>query len=848
MKRAAWLTVQGRCTAITSSPAPSAQTQQRFASKKRRGVSLKRPKLAPTPTPTPTAPPTPTPAPTPFDDFFEPIPKKAEQTPAKQTDNTPDAPTADTLREARRIDLQAARERLVEERAATRARLAEEDALRSAEEAASWEAARTAAKTELLKGIEEEGGAEVLQALRRLKKGVRRKKKKNTPPEKEMQETVQETEVEPIPEPTQPERKKKRRRSKPLGMTTEVPQLLLSKVERAALNQTRTVDHNSMALLGQEEEARDEVKGEEEKGAEVDTKVDVASRRRKAMLTTLSLIEDAADSEIKGKGKTPAVVDTVVEEDDMDTPIDEGRTLPQPTNLPRPVDASEDYVTKREKNGVTYRSHGTQVYLRGAAACDTDYAPYTEWEDIYANVPPSRHDALPHIIKHVEDNGFDAVSTVQRFAMPFVLGGADMVVQSQTGTGKTLAYLIPAICTAVTGKKMDRRLHASTSPSVLILSPSRVVAKQVHEELNKLLGVGARTLREHHEKDVEEGTRMEKTFDEVAGDKEDETPQISRTGIVAKLLCEGTEGSNPEGWGKFSSRGCDILVATVSALSTYIAHFESDNKLYYGSISQVVIDEPDAINMKLESLRYILRAIHTDKYQALVESKTQYPRVQVTLWGATPDKGIKGKELVYRLPELIRLVNGDPKDTPKGDIVKVTVGTSLLNPDVQHRLYASSYRMKFDVLNGWFRSGELSVRTDKIIIFCKGTNEAEQICTQLRSSYPEEKDVFEVLTGDLDSGLGLLRLKGFRRGKKSVLITTDMSVRGLDAPECNKVVCLGLPHSAHDWVHAVGRCSRSGRPGVAYTVFTHLDVEKVPTIMSYVLHLFGKFVKGSVLL
>src|SRR3954453_11116741 len=83
----------------------------------------------------------------------------------------------------------------------------------------------------------------------------------------------------------------------------------------------------------------------------------------------------------------------------------------------------------------------------------------------------------PEILKAIERMGFEEASPIQSAAIPVLLKGADVVGQSQTGTGKTAAFAIPAI------ELVDPALRA---PQVLILCPTRELAVQVAEEVAKL--------------------------------------------------------------------------------------------------------------------------------------------------------------------------------------------------------------------------------------------------------------------------------------------------------------------------------------------------------------------------
>ena len=59
--------------------------------------------------------------------------------------------------------------------------------------------------------------------------------------------------------------------------------------------------------------------------------------------------------------------------------------------------------------------------------------------------PFSELGLAPEILKAVERMGFEEASPIQSAAIPVLLEGADVVGQSQTGSGKTAAFGIPAI-------------------------------------------------------------------------------------------------------------------------------------------------------------------------------------------------------------------------------------------------------------------------------------------------------------------------------------------------------------------------------------------------------------------
>ena len=81
------------------------------------------------------------------------------------------------------------------------------------------------------------------------------------------------------------------------------------------------------------------------------------------------------------------------------------------------------------------------------------------------------------ILRALNDMGFEEPTPIQREAIPVAKSGQDMIGQAQTGTGKTAAFGIPAL------EQVDPTIQ---DPQVLILSPTRELAIQVAEELNKM--------------------------------------------------------------------------------------------------------------------------------------------------------------------------------------------------------------------------------------------------------------------------------------------------------------------------------------------------------------------------
>ncbi|MBM6551908.1 DEAD/DEAH box helicase [Marinomonas ostreistagni] len=94
----------------------------------------------------------------------------------------------------------------------------------------------------------------------------------------------------------------------------------------------------------------------------------------------------------------------------------------------------------------------------------------------------SEFDLDSRLMKSFGHLGFNEATEIQARAIPEAMAGKDLLASSKTGSGKTLAYLLPAIHRMYTRKALTKR-----DPRVLILVPTRELAKQVFATLRTLI-------------------------------------------------------------------------------------------------------------------------------------------------------------------------------------------------------------------------------------------------------------------------------------------------------------------------------------------------------------------------
>lgn len=127
--------------------------------------------------------------------------------------------------------------------------------------------------------------------------------------------------------------------------------------------------------------------------------------------------------------------------------------------------------------------------------------------------PFAEMDLTPEIRQAIEALGFENATQIQYESIPLIKAGGDVIGRSQTGTGKTLAFGIPAV------EMIDAGTRAKCSPQVLILCPTRELAVQAAEELRKLAAYkpGVRTVCVYGGAPMERQIQQLKTANIVVG-------------------------------------------------------------------------------------------------------------------------------------------------------------------------------------------------------------------------------------------------------------------------------------------------------------------------------------------
>ena len=194
----------------------------------------------------------------------------------------------------------------------------------------------------------------------------------------------------------------------------------------------------------------------------------------------------------------------------------------------------------------------------------------------------SNFDITPSLLDGLEQAGFSRCTPIQAMTLPFALSGRDVAGQAQTGTGKTLAFLIACMNRLLTKPALANRRAAD--PRAMILAPTRELAIQIAKDAEQF---GARL-----------GLKFALVYGGVDYDKQ-------------KAMLE---------------QGSDIIIATPGRLIDYV----KQGVVSLHACEVCILDEADRMFDLgfIKDLRYLLRKLPIrEERQTLLFSATLSHRV-----------------------------------------------------------------------------------------------------------------------------------------------------------------------------------------------------------------------------
>jgi ATP-dependent RNA helicase DeaD len=116
------------------------------------------------------------------------------------------------------------------------------------------------------------------------------------------------------------------------------------------------------------------------------------------------------------------------------------------------------------------------------------------------------------------------------------------------------------------------------------------------------------------------------------------------------------------------------------------------------------------------------------------------------------------------------------------------------------------------------------------IIFCERKRWADELYRDLRHVHHHTA----TMHGDLEQPQRERIMQGFRDGKITYLVATDVVGRGIDVTNISHIINYDLPHDPENYVHRIGRTGRMGADGVAIAFVTPEQGEQLTAIESFI--------------
>ncbi|KZF25154.1 DEAD-domain-containing protein [Xylona heveae TC161] len=397
-------------------------------------------------------------------------------------------------------------------------------------------------------------------------------------------------------------------------------------------------------------------------------------------------------------------------------------------------------------------------------------------------------DGLVHdkVVRTITQNmGLSTMTEVQSMTLSEIIKGTDVLAQARTGTGKTLAFLIPTLQNIIDRdprlvNKEALRTARSTDIRALIISPTRELAEQIAVEAKKL---------------------------------------TQNTGVRVQTAVGGS--AKRLGLQEIHRKGCHILVGTPGRLIDIFS--DRENGIAAPNLSALVLDEADRLLDQgfaedIQQLQELLPDTRDVDRQTLLFSAT-VPKGVMSMVSKTlkPDYKFvqtvkEGEEPTHnRVPQKLIPVRGMENMIPS--LVELSlreIETAKTNPATQ--------------------------RPFKAMVFFESTSElqlAYKVFQRVQRSAEYKKKFGRTqlleIHARLSQGQRTRAANDFRHAESAVLFTTNVTARGMDFPNVTHVIQMFLPSQREQYIHRLGRTARANSEGVGYLIAPEFQVEEVPS-------------------
>ncbi len=359
------------------------------------------------------------------------------------------------------------------------------------------------------------------------------------------------------------------------------------------------------------------------------------------------------------------------------------------------------------------------------------------------------------------------------------------MVSSQTGSGKTAAFLLPVLHTllaqrdqALAQERADFEKACAAAAARGEAPPKRARRKDPTSSRNfKAATPGALVLCPTREL----------------------AQQVAHDAIDLVRHCHGLRIANVVGGMPYQMQiarlqNADLVVATPGRL----LDLQRSMQIKLEQVQFLVVDEADRmLDLGFADDLAEINQLTIERKQTMMFSATLAPRIQQL---ATR---------VMREPQRVQI------DSPQEKHQNIK----------QVLFWADNAHHKRKLLDHWLRDTTIN----QAIVFASTQIECDGLANDLQQAGFSAV----ALHGALNQGIRNRRLTALRDGHVQILVATDVAARGIDVPTITHVFNFGLPMKAEDYTHRIGRTGRAGRDGLAVTMAEFRDRRKIFDIEAY---------------
>ncbi len=391
----------------------------------------------------------------------------------------------------------------------------------------------------------------------------------------------------------------------------------------------------------------------------------------------------------------------------------------------------------------------------------------------------------PELLAALRDLSFTQPTTVQVRAIPLALQdnadkpANDLLVSSQTGSGKTAAFLLPVMHTLLQQQKQAEKAENKAWADKVAQAVAN--GEEAPKKPRRKNPTDTR-----HVKPANPGALILCPTRELA-------QQVAKDAIDLVRHCKGLRiacvvGGMPYPLQIARLHNADLVVATPGRL----LDLQRSKQLNLDKVQFLVVDEADRmLDLGFAEDLAEVHKLTEKRRQTMMFSATFAPRIQ---------------QLAARIMRTPQRLQVDSPQEAHANIKQV-----LFWADNQHH--------KRKLLDHWLRDTTI----DQAIVFASTQIE----CDALAEDLQQVGFSAVALHGALSQGLRNRRLQALRDGRVQILVATDVAARGIDVPSISHVFNFGLPMKQEDYVHRIGRTGRAGRDGLAVTFAEWRDRRKI---------------------